>query len=102
MLIYDSDRHTMAVRDDLSFIDGLEPAFWQMFINIAKREGITLTQIVTDIDRLRGIHSRTSAIRCYVLKYVSHQSTSASACNHRLAGYDGAYGGRNLGFSDNL
>ena len=88
-----SDRYVMAARRDPSSTDALEPAFWQMFINIAEREGVTLSQLMMNIDRMRGQHSQISAIRCYVLKYVSHQSTSSSTSNHRLTGPAEAHGG---------
>ena len=69
-----SDGYVMAAHRSPSSTDALEPAFWQMFIDIAETQGVALSQLMADIDRVRGEHSQTSAIRCYVLKYVSLQS----------------------------
>ena len=89
---YHSAGYLMAVHRGPSFPDALEPAFWQMFIDIAETQGVALSQLMADIDRARGEHSQASAIRCYVLKYVSHQSTLPSASSHQLTGRHGTHG----------
>ena len=88
-----SDEYVMAVHRGPSSTDALEPAFWQMFIDIAETQGVALSQLMADIDRMRSGHSQASAIRCYVLKYVFHQSTLPSDSSHRLTGRHGTHGG---------
>ena len=90
---YHSAGYVMAVHHAPSSTDALEPAFWQMFIDIAETQGVALSQLMADIDRVRGEHSQVSAIRCYVLKFVSHQSPLPSNSSHRLTGRHETHGG---------
>jgi predicted DNA-binding ribbon-helix-helix protein len=62
----------------------LEPAMWDALQQICNREGKTLNQLVTAIDRQRVESSLTAAIRVYLLRYFSAAATDEG---HRLAGH---------------
>jgi len=62
----------------------LEPAMWDALQQICLREGKTLNQLVTEIDRQRVESSLTAAIRVYLLQYFSAAATDEG---HRLAGH---------------
>jgi len=62
----------------------LEPAMWEALQQICRREGKTLNQLVTEIDRQRDESSLTAAIRVYLLQYFSAAATDEG---HRLAGH---------------
>jgi predicted DNA-binding ribbon-helix-helix protein len=62
----------------------LEPAMWEALQQICRREGKTLNQLVTEIDRQRVESSLTAAIRVYLLQYFCAAATDEG---HRLAGH---------------
>jgi len=62
----------------------LEPAMWDALQQICHREGKTLNQLVTEIDRQRVESSLTAAIRVYLLQYFCAAATDEG---HRLAGH---------------
>jgi predicted DNA-binding ribbon-helix-helix protein len=62
----------------------LEPAMWDALQQICRREGKTLNELVTEIDRQRVESSLTAAIRVYLLLYFSAAATDEG---HRLAGH---------------
>ena len=62
----------------------LEPAMWDALQQICRREGKTLNELVTEIDRQRQESSLTAAIRVYLLLYFSAAATDEG---HRLAGH---------------
>ncbi|HXZ00726.1 MAG TPA: ribbon-helix-helix domain-containing protein [Stellaceae bacterium] len=47
----------------------LEPAMWDALRQLCRREGKTLNELVTEIDRERTESSLTSAVRVYLLRY---------------------------------
>lgn len=47
----------------------LEPVMWEALHDIAGRDGRSIHQIVTDIDRDRTASSLTAAIRVYIVDY---------------------------------
>jgi predicted DNA-binding ribbon-helix-helix protein len=62
----------------------LEPAMWEALQHICSREGKSLNELVTEIDRQRSESSLTAAIRVYLLRYFSAAATDEG---HRLAGH---------------
>jgi predicted DNA-binding ribbon-helix-helix protein len=48
----------------------LEDSFWSCLNEIAQAQGATLSQTVTEIDRMRRGHNLSSAIRLFVLDRV--------------------------------
>lgn len=47
----------------------LEPVMWDALYDIARRQGRSIHQIVTDIDRDRTASSLTAAIRVYIVDF---------------------------------
>jgi predicted DNA-binding ribbon-helix-helix protein len=47
----------------------LEPVMWESLHDIAAREGLTIHQLVTKIDRERTTVGLTAAIRVYIVRY---------------------------------
>lgn len=45
----------------------VEDAFWRGLVTIAARRGVSLNQLVADIDRRRDSDNLSSAIRVFVL-----------------------------------
>jgi len=64
----------------------LEPAMWEALHQICTREGKSLKELVTEIDRHRQESSLTAAIRVYLLRYFRAAATDEG---HRLAGHGG-------------
>jgi predicted DNA-binding ribbon-helix-helix protein len=62
----------------------LEPVMWEALHQICRREGKSLNQVVTEIDRSRVESSLTAAIRVFLLRYYSDAATDEG---HRLAGH---------------
>lgn len=62
----------------------LEPAMWDALQQLCQREGKTLNELVTEIDRQRSESSLTAAIRVYLLRYFCAAATDEG---HRLAGH---------------
>ena len=62
----------------------LEPAMWDALQQLCRREGKTLNELVTEIDRQRSESSLTAAIRVYLLRYFCAAATDEG---HRLAGH---------------
>lgn len=50
----------------------LEPEFLDAITDIASKKGMSLNQLVSDIDAVRGDNNLSSAIRVYVLKTLSN------------------------------
>jgi predicted DNA-binding ribbon-helix-helix protein len=64
----------------------LEPAMWEALQQVCTREGKSLNELVTEIDRQRSESSLTAAIRVYLLRYFCAAATDEG---HRLAGHGG-------------
>jgi predicted DNA-binding ribbon-helix-helix protein len=47
----------------------LEPSMWEALASISGREGRTIHEMATEIDRRRGKTAMTSAVRVFVLAY---------------------------------
>lgn len=62
----------------------LEPAMWEALHQICRREGKTLHELVTEIERERAQSSLTAAIRVYVMTYYKDAATDEG---HRRAGH---------------
>ena len=56
----------------------LEDAFWGALKEIAQAKGSTVTQMVTEIDRMREGPNLCSAIRLFVLDRVRSQKVGAT------------------------
>ena len=54
----------------------LEPEFWEALRDIAETRGLSLNQLVTEIDRTRT-GNLSSAIRVFVLRTLTGTPTSA-------------------------
>lgn len=61
----------IAKRHNTSFT--LEDEFYQELIQIAKRENVSLNQLITDIDAKRTAHNLSSAVRVFILNDVKKQ-----------------------------
>jgi predicted DNA-binding ribbon-helix-helix protein len=57
----------------------LEDQFWEGLHEIARREGVTLTELVERIDIQRTGHNLSSAIRVFVLRHFRDRSTGHEA-----------------------
>jgi predicted DNA-binding ribbon-helix-helix protein len=57
----------------------LDPAFWSGLGEICAREGMTLNELCTTVDRGRGTASLTSAVRVFVLSYFRSATPDAGA-----------------------
>jgi predicted DNA-binding ribbon-helix-helix protein len=57
----------------------LEPTVWRLMVEISKQEMITLTDLVQEIEGLRGGHPRASAIRVYVMMYYASERNAEQA-----------------------
>jgi predicted DNA-binding ribbon-helix-helix protein len=62
----------------------LEPAMWEALHQVCRREGKTLHELVTGIERERAQSSLTAAIRVYVMTYYMDAATDEG---HRRAGH---------------
>ena len=62
----------------------LEPAMWQALGEISAREGKTMHELVTQIERGRAQSSLTAAIRVFLLDYFRAAATEEG---HRRAGH---------------
>ena len=62
----------------------LEPPMWEALHQICRREGKTLHELVTEIERERAQSSLTAAIRVYVMTYYKDAATDEG---HRRAGH---------------
>jgi|SRR6516162_3413731 len=62
----------------------LERAMWDALQEICRREGMSLNELVTEIDAQRTESSLTAAIRVHLLRYFSAAATDEG---HRLAGH---------------
>jgi predicted DNA-binding ribbon-helix-helix protein len=47
----------------------LEPAMWEAIHDIARRQQVTIHDLVTEIDRERTASSLTAAIRVYIVDF---------------------------------
>jgi predicted DNA-binding ribbon-helix-helix protein len=47
----------------------LEPLMWEALRDIARRRGVGINDLVTDIDRRRETSSLTAAIRVYIVDF---------------------------------
>lgn len=48
----------------------LEPEFWAELKDIAKQKGLSINQLVSEIDSVRELENLSSAIRIYILNYL--------------------------------
>lgn len=62
----------------------LEPEIWAALDEVCRREGLTVHTLCTLIDRHRGVSSRTSAVRAFMVSYYRDAATNAG---HRRAGH---------------
>lgn len=62
----------------------LEPAMWEALHQVCRREGKTLHELVTSIERERAQSSLTAAIRVYVMTYYKDAATDEG---HLRAGH---------------
>ena len=64
----------------------LEPVMWDALHQLCRREGKSLNELVTEIDRHRSESSLTAAIRVHLLRYYAAAATDEG---HRIAGHGG-------------
>ncbi len=57
----------------------LEDEFWQALRGIARERGVSLSSLLTEIDRARKGRSLASACRIYVLQYFQQLATARPA-----------------------
>lgn len=62
----------------------LEPEMWEAAEEVCRREGMTLTQFITQIDKTRPKEPRTSAVRAWLFDYFRQAATEAG---HAKAGH---------------
>ena len=63
----------------------LEPTMWDALREIARRQQLTIGELITKIDRERSASSLTSAIRVYVVDFYRSAAAPAGAVAHREA-----------------
>jgi len=51
----------------------LEPEFWQEIKHLAAAQNISLAQLISDIDSIRGNRNLSSACRVYVLEQLQNR-----------------------------
>jgi predicted DNA-binding ribbon-helix-helix protein len=56
----------------------LEPSMWEALQEVAEREGKTINDLVTEIDRVRPESTLTAAIRVHLLAYYRRAAGSGS------------------------
>jgi len=66
----------------------LENEFWFALREIAKKEYVAINTLVARIDRSRGSHNLSSAIRIYVLSYFRRAYEQHIAPSDQAAGID--------------
>lgn len=64
----------------------LEPAMWDALHEIAEREGLTIHELCTLVQKQRQESTLTAAIRVYILIYFREAATKQG---HELAGHGG-------------
>jgi len=67
----------------------LEPQMWDALHEICAREGRSLHEICTEIDRARNSSALTAAVRVYILNYFREAATEeghARATRRRVGG----------------
>jgi predicted DNA-binding ribbon-helix-helix protein len=57
----------------------LEDAFWQGLRQIAQAQGVTVSSIVSEIDKSRRQNNLSSAIRLFVLEWVRARAANIAA-----------------------
>lgn len=62
----------------------LEPEYWAALADIAKREGITLHQLCSEIDSGAGELSRTAATRLFAVLYLMRLPSPTAECADQL------------------
>jgi predicted DNA-binding ribbon-helix-helix protein len=62
----------------------LEPSMWEALQQICGREGATINEVVTEIERTRTESTLTSAIRVFILRYFEAAATEGG---HWRAGH---------------
>jgi predicted DNA-binding ribbon-helix-helix protein len=55
----------------------LEPVMWEALHEIARRLGVTIHDLVTEIDRRRTASSLTAAIRVYIVDFYRAEAVAA-------------------------
>ncbi len=55
----------------------LEDEFWQALRGIARERGVSLSSLLTEVDKQRGGRSLASACRIYVLKHFQEKAGAA-------------------------
>jgi len=73
--------HTLVVNGRRTTVR-LEPVIWDTLTNIAIDQELSISNIVSTIDRNRSASSLTSAIRAYVVTYLVAQSPSDALPRH--------------------
>ncbi len=51
----------------------LEEPFWQALNDIAKKQGKSLNQIITEIDKRRSESNLSAAVRVFILNYLQEE-----------------------------
>ncbi|SDG08724.1 Predicted DNA-binding protein, contains Ribbon-helix-helix (RHH) domain [Limimonas halophila] len=59
----------------------LEPELWESLEEIARREGVTVSDIVAGVDAQRAVGGLTSAVRTFVLGYFRSAATERGHAN---------------------
>ncbi len=62
-------RHSTSISLEDEFLSELE--------NIARQKGVSINQLVTEIDSKREHENLSSAIRIYILRYLKNQNPEA-------------------------
>ena len=54
----------------------MEDEFWQALTEIAKRRGVSRTQVVREVEERRTVHKLSSALRIFILEHYRKHSRS--------------------------
>ncbi|WP_342641585.1 ribbon-helix-helix domain-containing protein [Rhodoligotrophos ferricapiens] len=64
----------------------LEPEFWAALKAIAEEKGVTINQLITEIDHGRGKRGLSSAVRVYVLRHLGQYLNRLGSLNPDAVG----------------
>lgn len=62
----------------------LEEDIWDALADICQREGMTVHQVCTQIDKRRGGSSRTSAVRAFIVAYFRSVAVALEKGDHSV------------------
>lgn len=71
------EKHSVTIAGHATSIT-LEKEFWDELQTIAKSQGLSMSGLITEIDKNRSSRNLSSALRLYVLAYVKKQKAAGA------------------------